>query len=57
MVEETPEVADLKSAAHDGDKVVATIVWILVKGRSLPTNAANPGDMVTLLEYVKKNLP
>ncbi|XXG98066.1 hypothetical protein Hte_004384 [Hypoxylon texense] len=58
MVEEIPEADNLKSAADDGDdKVVATIVWILVEGRSLPANARNPGDMVTLLEYVKRNLP
>ncbi|EFY85263.1 hypothetical protein MAC_08672 [Metarhizium acridum CQMa 102] len=58
MVDEIPETSNLTSAAQEGgDEVLATIVWIFVDGRALPSNARNPKDMVSLLEYVKRNLP
>ncbi|QPH03761.1 hypothetical protein C2857_000134 [Epichloe festucae Fl1] len=58
MVEETPEASNLVSAVREGgDEVLATVVWVLVDGRALPANARNPRDLVTLLEFVKRNLP
>jgi len=58
MVEDIPDSTKLKAATvGSSDEVFATIVWIRVEGRTLPKNAKNPKDLVTLMEYVKMNLP
>ncbi|KAI0005798.1 hypothetical protein F4779DRAFT_633209 [Xylariaceae sp. FL0662B] len=57
MVENIPDPIKLQAATFgSSDEVLATIVWIRVEGRTLPTNSRNPADLVELMEYVKKNI-
>lgn len=42
---------------HASFQIYATIVWVKVGEDLWPTNAANPKDMVTLLQWVARNLP
>ncbi|WEW59599.1 hypothetical protein PRK78_005073 [Emydomyces testavorans] len=58
MVEDVPDPVNLKGA-HLGDthEVLATIVWIQFGNKTLPANAANPKDLVILMDFVRRNLP
>ena len=38
-------------------QILATIVWIRIDGRAVPANARNPGDLIKLMDYVRRNLP
>jgi hypothetical protein len=38
-------------------KVVATIVWLAAGNEHLPVNAANPKDLITLMNWVDVSLP
>ncbi|KAK7427290.1 hypothetical protein QQZ08_006226 [Neonectria magnoliae] len=58
MIEEVPGKTNLSVASVEGDNaVMATVVWIRVKGQLLPANGKNPRDLVALFDYVRYNLP
>ncbi|KAJ3557903.1 hypothetical protein NM688_g1217 [Phlebia brevispora] len=38
-------------------EVIATVVWIRANNQTLPANAANPADFMTLLVWASRNLP
>lgn len=38
-------------------QVLATLVWVAKGENTLPTNAAHPGDLVILMDYLSVNLP
>ncbi|CAI6047356.1 unnamed protein product [Clonostachys chloroleuca] len=53
MVEDIPENINPQSAAS----VLATIVWVSSNGTMLPANAKSPKDLITLMDYIRLNLP
>lgn len=38
-------------------QVIATIVWVAADADPLPANAANPADLITLMDWAARNLP
>ncbi|KAJ3559521.1 hypothetical protein NM688_g294 [Phlebia brevispora] len=42
---------------NEDAEVLATVVWIRADNQTLPANAANPADFMTLLVWASQNLP
>ncbi|KAK6347463.1 hypothetical protein TWF718_005305 [Orbilia javanica] len=50
-------IADTPSVGQRDSEVLATVVWLMIDGKALPTNAGNPGDLITLMDWAIGNLP
>ncbi|KAJ3559522.1 hypothetical protein NM688_g295 [Phlebia brevispora] len=49
--------AESSETGNEDAEVIATVVWIRADNQTLPANAANPADFMTLLVWASQNLP